>query len=80
MLEHSDGQPGNFTVYRAYHDELRSHDGRYCFVVYRPQGRSGYTIRHDKMVRPCDLPVLRWHGGGDHRGTRQATVPTDAIF
>lgn len=38
MLEHSDGQPGNFKVYREYHEKLRRADGWYCFV-YRPHGR-----------------------------------------
>ncbi|WP_137289037.1 hypothetical protein [Natronorubrum halophilum] len=80
MLEHSDGQPGNFKVYRAYHEKLRRADGWYCFVVYRPHGRSGCTVVKDKMVRASDLPLLRWHGGGDHRGTEQAKISIGDIF
>ncbi|ELZ09403.1 hypothetical protein C479_11305 [Halovivax asiaticus JCM 14624] len=74
MLEHADGQPGNFKVYHAYHRKLRRHNGWYCFVVYRPHGRSGCTIVKDKMVKAANLPLLRWHGGGDHRETQQAKI------
>ncbi|WP_226006607.1 hypothetical protein [Natrinema salinisoli] len=80
MLKHSDGQPGNFKVYRTYHDKLRSHNGWYCFVVYRPHGRSGCTILKDKMCKASSLPLLRWHGGGDHRGTKQAKIAIEDIF
>jgi len=80
MHEHADGQPGNWKVYREYHEKLRRHDGWYCFVVYRAHGRSGCTILRDKMVRSSDLPLLRWHGGGDHRETKQAKIPIDTIF
>ncbi|WP_247729488.1 hypothetical protein [Halovivax limisalsi] len=80
MLEHSDGQPGNFKVYRAYHRKLRRHDGWYCFVVYRPHGRTGCTIVNDRMVRAANLPTLRWHGGGDHRGTEQAKIAIGDVF
>ncbi|ELY89088.1 hypothetical protein C483_14095 [Natrialba hulunbeirensis JCM 10989] len=65
----------NWKVYREYHEKLRRHDGWYCFVVYRPHGRPGLTILQDKMVRSCNLPLLRWHGGGDRRGTQQAKIP-----
>ncbi|ELY90877.1 hypothetical protein [Natrialba taiwanensis] len=80
MLEHSDGQPGNFKVYKAYHDTLRRHNGWYCFVVYRPHGRSGCTIVKDKMCKASNLPLLTWHGGGDHRDTKQAKISIDSIF
>ncbi|RQG91858.1 hypothetical protein [Natrarchaeobius chitinivorans] len=80
MLEHSDGQPGNFKIYRAYHDRLRQADGWYCFVVYRPHGRSGCTIVKDKMVKASNLPLLQWHGGGDHRGTEQAKISISGVF
>jgi len=78
-IEHSDGQPGNFKLYRAYHEKLRRHDGWYCFVVYRPT-RSGLTVVNDRMRKAADLPTLRWHGGGDHRGTEQAKVQIDDVF
>ncbi|RKD95500.1 hypothetical protein [Halopiger aswanensis] len=80
MLEHSNGQPGNFKIYREYHKKLRRHEGWYCFAVYRPHGRSGLTIVRDKMVRACDLPLLRWHGGGDHRGTKQGKISISDVF
>jgi len=80
MHEHADGQPGNWKVYREYHEKLRRHDGWYCFVVYRPHGRSGCTVLRDKMVRSSDLPLLRWHGGGDHRGTEQAKISIDSVI
>ncbi|QLK27406.1 hypothetical protein HYG81_07345 [Natrinema zhouii] len=80
MHEHSDGQPDNWKVYRESLEKLRRHDGWYCFVVYRPHGRSGCTILCDKMVRSSDLQPLRWHGGGDHRGTEQAKIPIISIF
>jgi len=32
------------------------------------------------MVRSSDLPLLRWHGGGDHRGTEQSKIAIDAIL
>jgi len=80
MHEHADGQPGNWKVYREYHEKLRRHDGWYCFVVYRPHGRSGLTILQDKMVRSSDLPLLRWHGGGDHRGTQQTKIAIGDVF
>ena len=60
MHEHSDGQPGNWKVYREYHERLRRHDGWYCFVVSRPHGRSGCTILRDKTVRSSEFPLLRW--------------------
>lgn len=69
MHEHADGQPGNWKVYRKYHEKLRRHNGWYCFVIYKPHDRSELTILQDKMVRSANLPLLRWHGGGDHRET-----------
>ncbi|WP_235920793.1 hypothetical protein [Natronorubrum halalkaliphilum] len=80
MLEHTDGQPGNFTVYSEYHEKLRRADGWYCFVVYGPHGRSGCTIVKDNMVRSSDLPLFRWHGNGGHRGTEQPKISIDSIF
>ncbi|WP_317175996.1 hypothetical protein [Halomontanus rarus] len=80
MIEHADGQPGNFKIYRQYHDHLRRVDGWYCFVVYRPHGRSGCTVLQDKLVRVSQLPLLRWHSGGNHRGTQQAKISITDIF
>ncbi len=80
MLEQADGQPGNFKVYKAYHDKLRRADGWCCFVGYRPHGHSGCTVVTDKMVRAGDLPLFRWYGGGDHRGTEQAKIAITDIF
>ncbi|ELY89685.1 hypothetical protein C485_04285 [Natrinema altunense JCM 12890] len=51
MHEHADGQPGDWKVYREYHEKLRRHNGWYCFVVYQSHGQSGCTVLKDKMVR-----------------------------
>ncbi len=80
MVEHANGQPKNFKIYRKYHDRLRRADGWYCFVVYRPYGRSVCTVLQDKLVRASSLPLLRWHGGGDHRGTQQAKIAIGDAF
>ncbi|WP_255193019.1 hypothetical protein [Natronobeatus ordinarius] len=80
MLEHADGQPGNFKIYRKYHEKLRRHGGWYCFVIYRPHGRSGCTILKHRMCKASNLPLLRWHGGGDHRGTQQAKLTIASVF
>lgn len=79
MRRHSDGQPGTFKLYREYHEKLRRRDGWYCFVVYRVRGR-GVQLLDDKMVRSSSLPTLRWHGGGDHRGTQQAKLAIEDVF
>ena len=39
MIEHSDGQPGTFTVYRRYQVRLRQANGRFCLMVYLLTGR-----------------------------------------
>jgi hypothetical protein len=57
VLEHSDGQPGNFKVYRKHHEKLRRADGWYCFVVYRPHGRSGCRIVKDGMCKASSLAI-----------------------
>ncbi|WP_207589013.1 hypothetical protein [Halomontanus rarus] len=80
MVEHANGQPRNFKIDRQYHDRLRRADGWYCFVVYRPHGRSGCTVLQDKLVRASSLPLLRWHGGGDYRGTQQAKIAIGDAF
>lgn len=80
MLEHADGQPGTFKIYRRYHEKLRRVDGWYCFVVYRPHGCSGLTIIKDRMMKSANLPLLRWHGGGDHRDTQQAKLAISEVF
>ncbi|MFP8952415.1 hypothetical protein ACLI4Z_05485 [Natrialbaceae archaeon A-arb3/5] len=76
-LEHSDGQPGNFKVYEEYHRKLRRHDGYYVFVVYKP---SPFKILKMKRKHSSRLPRLSWHGGGSHRGTRQAKVAISDVF
>lgn len=79
MLRHADGQPGNFKLYEQYHRTLRRHDGSYAFVVYRPHG-DGLRVLKTKMVHSSQLPRLSWHGGGDHRGTRQAKISIGDVF
>ena len=80
MIEHSDGRPGTFKVYRRYHERLRRADGWYCFIVYRAHGRSGCTILRDRMMKASTLPMLRWHGGGEHRETQQAKIAIGDVF
>ena len=80
LLEYADGQPGTFEISRASHEKFRRADGWYCVVVSKPHGRSGLTVVQNKMVRSCDLPLLRWHGGGDHRGTEQANLSIADVF
>lgn len=79
MIEHSDGQPGNFKVYEAYHRILRRHDGRYVFVVYRPT-KAGLRVLKMTIVHSSQLPRLSWHGGGAHRNSKQAKIPISEIF
>ena len=79
MAEHADGNPGTFKVYEKYHRKLRRHDGWYCFGVYRPHGK-GIRILKRTKVHSSQLPRLSWHGGGEHRGTRQAKIKIDEIF
>jgi hypothetical protein len=73
MHEHADGQPGTFKLYRAYHEKLRENGGIYVFTAYRVRGRGIEILASDRR-RASSLPTLRWHGGGDHRGTQQAKV------
>jgi hypothetical protein len=73
MHEHADGQPGTFKLYREYHEKLQSQGGYYVFAAYRKRGRGVEVLAHDRR-RASRLPTLRWHGGGDHRGTQQAKV------
>ncbi|MFC3478735.1 hypothetical protein [Halobacterium litoreum] len=73
MHEHADGQPGTFKLYREYHEKLQREDGYYVFAAYRIRGRGVEVLAHDRR-HASRLPTLRWHGGGDHRGTEQAKV------
>jgi len=79
MIEHSDGQPGTFKLYKQYHGTLRDHNGMYAFAVYKPWGR-GIRVLKSKAVHSSELPLLRWHGGGDHRNTKQAKVSPSEMF
>lgn len=76
---HADGQPGNFKIYEKYHSKLKRNGGRYGFAIYRKRGR-GTQVLKTKAVDAGDLPLLRWHGGGDHRGTKQAKIDISDIF
>jgi hypothetical protein len=79
MREHADGQPGNFKLYRQYHERLRSAGGEYLFGVYRIRGRGVQVLAWER--RPAArLPTVRWHGGGDHRDTQQAKVAIGDVF
>lgn len=79
MRRHADGQPGNFKIYEQYHRRLRRNGGHYCFVVYKPT-ESGIRIRNMKIIHSSQLPRLSWHGGGDHRDTRQAKLGIGDVF
>lgn len=76
---HADGQPGNFKIYRKYHEQLQAESGRYGFAVYRIRGKGAQIL--DTTTLPASrLPKVRWHGGGDHRDTKQAKVSIGDIF
>jgi len=77
--KHADGQPGNFKVYKAYHDRLLKAGGKYGFAVYRVRG-TGTQILKTKAVAASSLPMLHWHGGGDHRDTKQAKIAISDVF
>ncbi|AUX10681.1 hypothetical protein AArcSl_3074 [Halalkaliarchaeum desulfuricum] len=79
MYRHSDGQPGTFKLYEKYHRRLRREDGHYVFVVYKATEK-GVNILEMKLTHSSQVPRLSWHGGGDHRGTRQAKIQLGAIF
>lgn len=76
---HADGQPGNFKIYRQYHEKLQEHGGWYGFAVYRVRGR-GTQILETTAVRASKLPLLRWHGGGEHRESKQAKLSIGDVF
>jgi len=73
MHEHADGQPGTFKIYREYHEQLQAEGGVYVFAAYRIRGRGVEVLAHGRR-RASRLPTVRWHGGGDHRGTQQAKL------
>jgi len=76
---HADGNPGNFKIYRKYHDKLQSENGRYGFAVYRIRGK-GCQVLETATIAASSLPLLRWHGGGDHRDTQQAKLAIEDVF
>jgi len=79
MHEHADGQPGNFKIYREYHEKLQSEGGVYLFAAYRVRGRGVEVLAHGRR-RASRLPTVRWHGGGKHRGTQQAKIAIPDLF
>ncbi|WP_049927075.1 hypothetical protein [Halopiger goleimassiliensis] len=76
---HADGQPGNFKIYREYHERLQEAGGHYGFAVYRIRGR-GCEVLATTTIAASRLPMVRWHGGGSHRGTEQAKVSIEDVF
>jgi hypothetical protein len=76
---HADGQPGNFKIYKQYHERLQAENGRYGFAVYRIRGK-GAQILETATLPASRLPTVRWHGGGDHRDTEQAKVSISDVF
>ncbi len=77
--KHADGNPGNFKVYKKYHEKLQKNGGRYGFAVYRIRGR-GCQVLKMKSVDAGNLPLLRWHGGGSHRNSKQAKIAIGDVF
>lgn len=73
MHEDADGQPGTFKIYREYHERLQSAGGVYVFAAYRIRGRGVQVLAYGQR-RTSRLPTVRWHEGGDHRGTQQAKL------
>jgi len=78
-VEHANGQPGTLKVYEAYHRRLRAADGYYVLTVYQRHGR-GLRVLASEKLHSSRLPRLSWHGGGDHRGTRQAKIPVSFVL
>jgi hypothetical protein len=76
---HADGQPGNFKIYREYHEKLQRENGRYGFAVYRIRGTGAQVLKTTSLLA-SSLPTVRWHGGGDHRGTQQAKIAISDVF
>jgi len=76
---HADGNPGNFKIYKVYHSKLRQQGGWYGFAVYRKRG-TGTQVLKMKAVPASKLPLLRWHGGGSHRGSKQGKLAIDDVF
>lgn len=79
MIEHSNGQPGTFKLYKRYHETLQENGGIYAFVAYRPWGR-GIRVIKSKVAHSSEFPLLRWHGGGNHRNTKQAKIDVTNLF
>lgn len=77
--EHADGTPGNFKIYRKYHEKLQAAGGRYAFAVYRIRGRGAQVVRATS-IPASRIPTVSWHGGGDHRDTQQAKLAIDDVF
>ena len=78
-LEHADGQPGTLKIYERYHRKLRANDGKYVLAVYQKRGR-GLRVVASVKLHSSRLPRLSWHGGGSHRGTRQAKIPVGFVL
>lgn len=79
QYRHADGQPGNFKLYHQYHRRLRRNSGEYVFVVYEISGR-GINVLRSTLIHSSKLPRLSWHGGGEHRGTKQAKLAIGDVF
>jgi len=79
MIQHADGQPGNFKIYDQFHNRLREAGGYYVFGAYRVRGRDVQVLKWD-MRHSSRLPRLDWHGGGSHRDAQQAKIGIEEIF
>lgn len=76
---YSNGQTGNFKVYKAYHDRLQKAGGMYGFAVYRRRGQ-GTQILKTKAIAASSVTGLHWHGGGSHRDSQQAKIAIEDVF
>ena len=77
--QHADGRPGNFKIYQKYHEKLQENDGMYGFAVYRKRG-TGCQVLKTTTRAASRLPAVTWHGGGEHRDTRQAKLAIEDVF
>jgi hypothetical protein len=69
----------NWKIYETYHRKLRERDGYYALAAYRPWGR-GVRIERWDYRHASKLPRLSWHGGGEHRDSRQAKLSVSEVF
>lgn len=70
---------GYFQIYKKYHAKIRSENGWYGLVAYKPQG-NGIQVLRDKMTKATDLPLSTWSPTGGHRDSEKAKLPIEEVF